>query len=284
MHRRIAAIALVALLVPVLTGCGKEPLSPTPAASQAPAVPPSSTMAFDFSFFDERGAAQTFAAHPNGVEATADASNWINAVVRVVYINLTVADVFSAPVQALNAALSQEPTLGDDGWFVWRYSFTEAGRIVSLRLRARVDGAFVTWQMYATDPGATPALTDFLWFTGESRLTNDVGHWVFNTTGASGPVPVARIDWDATTAGQELLTFRNVQSGSADFGDQLTYRTNGDIAAILFHDASEAEDADITWNERTGTGSLLVPDYNGGLRACWDEHQQNTVCAAEPQL
>lgn len=282
MRTRFAAIALVALLVPALTGCGKEPLAPTRTTASAPTVPPASTMTFDFGFFDQRGAAQTYASHPNGVESTAERSNWINAVVRVVYINLTVADLFSTPALALNAALSQQPTLGDDGWFTWTYTFSEKGRAITLRLRARVDGAFVTWKMYATDPGATPALEDFLWFTGQSRLTNDIGHWEFHDPSATGPV--ARIEWDATSPGHERLSFRNVLSGSPDMGDELIYRSDDDIVAIIFHDASESMDADITWNERTGTGSLRVPDYNDGQRACWDEHQQNTVCPDEPGL
>ncbi len=284
MKTRLASLALLALLVPVLAGCGKEPTAPEPAATtQAPAVPPAASMKFDLSFFDQNGGAQARAAYPNGVDATQDKSNWINAVVRVVFINLTLADLFSAPAQALHAALSQQPVLGDDGWFTWTYTFTDDGHNVSLRLRGRVDGAIVTWRMYATDPQATPALNDFLWFSGETRLTNDSGFWVFNDRRDGAAVAVARIDWNATGQSSRL-TFRNVEAGSPDLGDEVAYQADGAIMAVRFHDVSGNQDADITWNEVTGAGSLMVPDYNGGLRACWDEAQENRVCPSEPAL
>jgi hypothetical protein len=33
----------------------------------------------------------------------------------------------------------------------------------------------------------------------------------------------------------------------------------------------------ITWYP-DGSGSIQVPDYNGGLKACWDVHQNDVVC------
>ena len=33
----------------------------------------------------------------------------------------------------------------------------------------------------------------------------------------------------------------------------------------------------IRWNA-DGTGSLKVPDYNGGEEACWDRWQENADC------
>ena len=45
-----------------------------------------------------------------------------------------------------------------------------------------------------------------------------------------------------------------------------------------FYDASENLNADITWDEVTGAGSIQVPDYNDGERACWDEDQDDIEC------
>ena len=282
MKTRLATLALLALFVPVLAGCGKDPASPARSANEPPAVPPASSMNFDFNnFFDQHGAAQVRAAHPNGVDATAAKSNWINAVTRLVYINLTVADLFAAPVLALQAALHTEPVLGDDGWFTWTYSFTDNGHNITLRLRGRIDGAIVTWRMLVTDPQATPAMQDFAWFTGETRLQNDRGFWIFNDRRNGEAVAVARIDWTSVSERDRSLTFKNVETGSADFGDQLEYRVADALASITFFDASSAASFDITWNELDGTGSLKVPDYNNGERACWDEHQENRVCPAE---
>lgn len=281
MKTRLATLALFALLATALAGCGKEPNAPIAPSSQAPSLPPAASMKFDFSFF-ERNGGMALAALPAGAEGTQLRSHWINAVTRVVFLNLTVADLFSTPVAALNAALSQTPVLGDDGWYTWVYTVSEQGRTITLRLRGRVDGAIVTWRMYATDSAATPAMTDFLWFTGESRLDNSNGHWIFNDRREAKTVPVARIDWTANSETKRSLAFSNVESGSADLGDRLEYRLDGAIVSVTFHDQSENKDADITWNETTGTGSLMVPDYNGGERACWDEHQEDMVCTENP--
>lgn len=278
MKNRIATLALLALFVPMLAGCGKEPTAPIVNASEAPAVPPAASMKFDFGFFDQNGAAQTYAAHPNGADATLEASNWINAVVRVVYINLTVADMFTPPIQALQAAFSTTPVLGDDGWYTWSYAFSDSGHNVSLKLRGRIDGAVVTWRMQVTDPQAVPAMQDFLWFSGETRLQNDRGFWIFNDRRNGGEVAVARLDWNSVAERDRSLSFRNVDTMSPDYNDQLEYRVADAIVSMTFHDESANQNSDITWNETTGTGSLLMPDYNGGLRACWDAHQQNTTC------
>lgn len=284
MKTRLATLALLALFVPVLAGCGKQPVSPALSANDPPPVPPAASMDFDFDFFAQRGAAQTYAAHPNGVDATAAKSNWINAVTRVVFLNLTVADAFSPPVLALNAALSTQPVLGDDGWFTWTYAFTDKGHDVTLRLRARVDGALVSWRMQVTDPQATPAMSDFLWFTGETRLQNDRGFWIINDRRDGKAVAVARIDWNSVSERDRSLTFRNVDAGSADLGDQLEYRVADALVSITFRHAATQASFDITWNEADGTGSLKVPDYNNGERACWDEMQENRVCPGEPAL
>lgn len=278
MKTRLASIALLALLVAALTGCGKEPTAPARSRSDAPTVPPATSMQFDFGFFDRTGGAAAYAAHPGGADSTLAKSHWINAVVRVVYINLSVADLFSAPVMALQAALAQHPVLGDDGWFTWTFAFNDKGHDVTLHLRARIDGDLVTWRMQVTDPQANPPMNDFLWFTGETRLQNDRGWWQFNDRRGGAAVPVARIDWTNTSERQRTLVFRNVDAVSADLGDRLAYEVNGDLVSVTFHDQSAATDADITWNEATGTGSLMVPDYNGGQRACWDEHQEDMTC------
>lgn len=282
MKKHLATLALLALFVPLLAGCGKEPTAPPTAANQPPPVPPASSLDFDFGFFEQHGAAQTFAAHPTGADEATAKSNWINAVVRVVYLNLTVADLFAPPVAALGAALNTQPVLGDDGWFTWTYSFTDKGHDVTLRLRGRIEGATVLWRMQVTDPQASPPMQDFLWFTGETRLQNDRGTWIFNDRRDGQAVAVARIDWNNAGERDRSLTFRNVDAASPDLGDQLEYRVADALVSVTFHDASAPSDYDITWNELDGTGSLRVPDYHNGERACWDEHQEDRVCPADP--
>jgi len=279
MNATLRTLSLLAIVF-TLSGCGKEPTAPPVTTETPPALPPASSMQVDFGFFDRNGAAQVVAEHPGGVEVQADRSHWINAVVRVVFINLTVADLLEEPWLALHAALSQKATLGDDGWWTWVFAFRKDDHDVTLRLRARIDGGLVTWRMLVTDPSV--GLANFPWFNGETQLANDSGFWLFHAPVGGEPVDVARIDWSNASLTQRQLSFRNVVEGSPEFGDQLEYRLEGAAASLTFHDASAATDATIEWNETSGRGSIHVPDYNGGERGCWDEQLQNTVC--EPSL
>ncbi|MBI5710657.1 MAG: hypothetical protein HZC42_10195 [Candidatus Eisenbacteria bacterium] len=280
MKTRILFPTLVLLAAAALTGCSKEPTRPvsTPAA-QAPSLPPAETMQFDFSFFEPGARLAADRSALEGSTAAQSKSNWINAAVRVAFINLMVADAFAPPTLAFQAAIHTRPVLQPDGWFLWTYVWSDTGaHQVTVRLRGRVDGALVTWQLRVSDNQAAPPVNDFLWFSGQSRITNESGYWVFNELKEGNEVEVARIDWINRALNDRELAFTNIKAGTPDQGDRLTYKVAGAIVSVLFHDQSESRDADITWNRIAGSGSLLVPDYNNGERACWDERQENMVC------
>ena len=66
-------------------------------------------------------------------------------------------------------------------------------------------------------------------------------------------------------------------SGLENEGDTLTFTEDGPTSSIELFDASADLTSSIIWH-RDGTGSLTVPDYNGGATACWDTHQVNVAC------
>jgi hypothetical protein len=102
-------------------------------------------------------------------------------------------------------------------------------------------------------------------------------------SGKSAAVDVAWIGWDVQARRDCTLAFESTNETSDDFGDRLSYQVDGPFASIVFHDSATESDWDITWNEDTGTGSLKVPDYHDGARACWDE-QQNDIECPDPAL
>ena len=63
----------------------------------------------------------------------------------------------------------------------------------------------------------------------------------------------------------------------ANEGDTMTITTGHDTSSIELLDAGAAATSSIIWH-RDGSGSLTVPDYNGGAMACWDQHQVNADC------
>ncbi len=285
MRNTIHTLIISILVAATLAGCsaedGTQPVGTPPVATpeEAPALPPAASMQFDFTFFDS-GAGFI---DKDGIQSSSETLgmfNWLNAVVRVAVINVAVATAFTPPTLAFTTALSAEPVFEAPDTFVWNYIWAEEpGHEVVINLRGRIDMPYVVWELRVSDNQSTPQLDEFLWFHGESSLVDDSGYWIFNDIGEGGEeVEMARIDWDVEAEDQRELVFENVEVGHDDYGDRLTYLVEATIISVRFHDDSEDLDADITWDEITGAGSLRVPDYNDGERACWDEQQQDVEC------
>jgi hypothetical protein len=47
---------------------------------------------------------------------------------------------------------------------------------------------------------------------------------------------------------------------------------------ITYLDASEQDFMEIYWNAADGSGYLIAPHYNGGVKACWDTNRQDVAC------
>jgi hypothetical protein len=267
----------LALLVPflyflIIAGCGRETSAPT---KEAPDLPPAESLEFDLSFFQQ----QNLPGQAQGTDEALAKFNWLNAVVRVAYVNLAVVQNLTPPCLAFAAAVHTVPVLEDDGTWLWTYTWMSPENVpFTIHLRGHVRDPHIEWSLRVTAPDADPPLDDFLWFAGESGIRSNSGYWILNDSDEGQPVPCARIDWDYPALLDRVLTFENIEQANPDFGDRLTYRVEGVMISILFQDTSEGVDSDVTWNAQTGSGSLQVPDYNDGLRACWDEHQEDVLC------
>ena len=106
------------------------------------------------------------------------------------------------------------------------------------------------------------------------------GFWVFTDFRREGDPDVLRVDWTAASESDARLDLENIDAANPDFGDELGYLTEGSGRSMEFFDASNDMTWDIRWNQADGSGSLMVPGYNGGQRSCWDENQEDTSCAA----
>jgi hypothetical protein len=121
-------------------------------------------------------------------------------------------------------------------------------------------------------------LDDFEWYTGESILDNTSGSWLFyDYLVPDSAKELAKIEWVVTGADNAELIISNLEVEGSNAGDVLTYDVEGTTALISFYDASEDIIADITWDLVTIAGSILVPNYNNGERAFWDENKQDIV-------
>ncbi len=272
MKARPLALLIPALCFLMLAGCGKETSAPT---KEAPELPPAETLKFDLSFFQQ----QDLPGQAQGTEEALTKFNWLNAVIRVAYVNLAVVQNLTPPYLAFAAAVHTRPVLEEEDTWLWTYTWVGPENVpFTIRLRGRVEGTHVEWSLHVAAPNAVPPLDDFLWFEGESSIVSDSGYWILNDSDGGRPVPCARIDWDYPTLLNRVLAFENIEQGKPEFGDRLTYRIDGVMISVLFHDASEGVDSDVIWNAQTGAGSLRVPDYNHGQRACWNERQEDVLC------
>jgi hypothetical protein len=267
----LARLAL-ASLVPgafILAGCGDD--SSTNNGEDAPPLPPAESMEFDFGAFDEprlSGDCQHF--------------HWFQAAGRVTLINLQVAEWVRAPSLVFAAALAQDPVLQPDESYLWSYTWDDPETTVTpdytVRLTGRLEGVHVDWELRVSAPGAEPPLENATWFYGQSSIQEASGFWVFIDVSVESRPEVARITWDLEGT-ERSLAFESIHEQDDNFGDRLTYDANGSSRAVLFFDASDNMNWNISWDRETRAGSLMVPDYNAGDEACWDTLLCDVVCA-----
>lgn len=297
-HNKLIRTAICFVAVAALAGlaaCSKEDSSgvfgTTNTGAGAPDLPAMSSMTMDLSFFGIDGTSVAQAKAMDGemmLVAAGNKTNFINAVVRVLYIQLTLYDILEEPVGAFAAAIHSIPQPQPDGSYLWTFIFVEDGNEYSIFLYGKVVGDHVEWRLEVSTDVPGLALDHFVWFDGESKLDESGGYWQFYKPVLSGEAlasmgavtdgaPVARMDWEHDGNTEHRLTVLANEVGSPDEGDMLVFHTTPSTGTIHYHDADAVDDQNITWHV-DGSGSLTVSDYNDGQPACWNAEQEDTVC------
>ncbi len=248
-------------LLTILAGCNEA--APTAPVSEAPTLPDSDRLGFDFSFF-----------HHSQKTLAADQQNYLNAIIRVAVIQVVTQFVLAPPIAAFALAVHTIPSPQPDGSWLWVYTWVNGSEEVQVRLRGMEAGGGVDWEMRFTALHENPPAMNELWFEGSTRDDGDNGTWTFYDYAIEGKPAVGQIEWDNWQDGSELIYTDLYENPD----DELAYRIDGDDYAIEFTDASEGTDWFIRWDDATGAGSLQVPDYNDGEEACWDENQEDIEC------
>ncbi len=266
--RRTRALVLLATVaaVALLAGCEADPGRPESAAS-APTLPDPARIVPDLTFFDQGEAL--------AAKAVASKANFINAYVRVVVVDALAQLVLTPPVAAFAVALHTIPSPQPDGSWLWVYTWVNGAEEAQIRLRGRAVGDSVEWELRVTALSNDPPFDDVLWFAGTTRGEGAEGRWTFHDPELTGNPASGELTWGADADG-DFLALECLLGDDA--GDRLTWRRDAPDCSLVFHEAGSASGWDVRWNEVDGTGSLMVPDYNGGRRACWDTHQDDTVC------
>lgn len=258
-------VALALLTASAHPGCGGGDV-----AEEGPALPPATSMDFDISLFASASKRQF--------------ANFSAAAFRIWWLEASVARALVVPAASLAAAMSVAPVFSGGRW-IWDFETVSGGKTYGAHLEGWFDGGAregtsLNLEMRLTCSGCTPALDDFLSYDGHFEVEEARGRWQFyspeiGTTNRS----LVRVDYlvpDATRSTLEVVN--NRADGHQDAGDEITLAIDGDSVLLSVRDESQGLDYTAGWSATTTAGWLQVPNYNAGVKACWDDAHVDTDC------
>ena len=260
----LMALAALMILVAInFSGCSEADNSPSEVSEvQAPVLPDTEQLKFDFSFFDPA----------DGLEkSSGQYDNFFNAYLRTVVLDVMARLVLAAPVEAFSNAVNTVPTAMDDGSWRWTYDWQIHGERVGIVLVGTPAVDVVQWELKLVPDGST---IEYLWFSGTTTDNGEQGHWIFLDLEDDEFPVCGEVSWGNGSNGRFLqFTDREPESN----GDSLTFYDNDPEFRIEFTQGQGNDTSYIQWHAE-GDGSLKVPDYNDGQPACWDTYQQDVEC------
>jgi len=282
----LMAILLAVYLLPACTN--EDPTGPADPGDPvgAPQLPPVSTMLFNLQLFNVEApqvSARSLETGKPGDEllqaGAADRTNFITAFVGAVYVQLLTLDALEEPIGAFAFAIHSIPQHQDDGSWLWTYIFVDEGLEYSIFLYGTPSPGdqYVDWRMEVSSNDPSNTLDHFVWFDGRSYNDDSHGYWQFYDPSLPTPHASARIDWQNPSATEHRLAVEINGPDHPDDGDSLVFFESSFLCSIDHYDAGEDLESNITFYA-DGSGSLTVPDYNGGETACWNTEQINTDC------
>ena len=220
-----------------LPACGDS----TGPADTAPDIPPQGTMVIDLSLFG--GGNQTL---PRTSDLDNLPTNFGEALLTVLVVNLWVVVRLAIPVTATVSALSVDPTFdATAGKWCWETSHQFLNQTISLELKAAINSDGINWEMFVTRQLPSP-LDGFRWYTGQSQIDGTSGHWQFyDETRPEESHETARINWVYNSETDRTLTFLN-NSDDAGAGDSLTYTVDGDNVTMTLIDVSASNTVEVS--------------------------------------
>jgi hypothetical protein len=296
MRRLTAALLVVLLVLASLSGCSRDSSVTGPVEGTPPSLPPLETMSMDLTAFDSAPVDES-SLRANGyrtevLDSSLDSKlNFINAALRVGFLNVVVCAVLVEPVAAFALAGRSIPQPQGDGSWLWTYIFVSEGVEYSIFLYGKNMDTYTQWRMEVSSTDPEIPFDHFVWFDGEVPISGDSGYWQFYepeealaylTAGGeeafSTPgVESIRIDWENTADDEHELVFLVNKPDAPEEGSYLTYFDSPSLSSVEFYDSQTGNDGIIVWHP-DGSGSIMWPDYRGGEKSCWDENQYNTTC------
>ncbi len=289
------AVLLAAL---ALSGCSKDNRVTEPDNPEQPSLPSAETMTMDVGFFQAAQVDSQSIKLGHLVESKLNSTaalklNYLNAAVRVFFLNVVAYSAIASPVAAFATAIHSVPQYQQDGSWLWTYVYVDdRGSEYSIFLRGKRMDSYVAWSMEVSSDDPDMILDHFLWFDGQVDNDGRSGYWQFyepDTTAAVAAMAFAgkdadtpgircvRIDWENNAANDRRLAILINKPDDPEEGSTIVFDEAPDMSSIDFHSASSGDTGEIVWYP-DGSGSIEWPDYNDGDMSCWDQWQYDTVC------
>lgn len=242
---------------------------------EPPQLPPASSMQTDFSTFNAANQKQVAA------DQTSATTNFYTALSAAMMAKSVIELNVAIPKAIFSHAEGVKPELNGDGQWEWSYSTSANGMSFGTRLTGVVNNNNkVDWKMYINVDSPSYKASDFLFFEGTTTLDGKQGTWTYyDLSQPDQQVKISRIDWTIESDTSKTLTLEVLSNRNDRQGDTITYTLDGSVKTVTFLDVSTDETTEIQWNEDTKAGYIVSPNYNGGVKSCWDQNFQDTACA-----
>ena len=275
--KKIFKLLLILLLVSgFLTGCNEDKGDP-------PELPSVKSMEIDFSNFVS-GKKSDGIVLPKGIEN----ANWEFAALVAGYWNSIIFTTLAVPVVSFQVAVNQDPVYLDDKMWQWSYEADVFTVTYKARLTGQISTTDVEWKMYITKEGGTGAFSEFLWFTGTSKLDGTGGRWKLNHS-PQFKEPVLQIDWIKSGADIGTVKYTYVRtlndsrtpdpfnSSYIEYG-----RKTGVYDAyytIHYFNGADFSDMDVEWSTAGKNGRVrCLKFFTDNEWHCWDGNYVNINC------
>lgn len=253
--RVFAAFVTAALLLPI-SACDNAGEDDEP-----PALMPAAAFQMDTQVFNTKSAGPNFAA----------------AALRVWPVSLAVTAHMILPAAVTLAAADADPVFEDDAWH-WRTSAQSGVYSIDLELVATPASPGHDWSMLVSYDNGTEVLEDFELYSGHTENNGTEGNWSLNymLNGTQTNVLNATFNSDSETDRQLELSIP--VTAPAHAGASVEYVVDGTARVFMLNTVNPVATHVVEWDAETHVGSVTAPNYNGGLKACWDANLDDVAC------
>ncbi len=211
-------------------------------------------------------------------------TEYVEALLKVVQVNLLVKSNLVIPIQMLNKAAEESPSYKGNRSWVWSFDITSSkGIVYTSNLTGTSDGdGSVDWTMVVnTDSSdSNGCCEDFTYFDGTVDSMGSGSWTIYDPSDENNEDRLFSIDYEYSSDSSRMLEFElhEERTSSAAFGagSKITFTTTSTTNTILIDDISEDLEETIEWDTTSLAGSYT---NTSGTQKCWASKSESYASA-----